>query len=342
MTSTSPAMADSGAAATRPAQASSLRSTRSDIDDRTRLAGANKFELLLFRLGEAPGNKQRELFGINVFNVREVLVMPAVTELANAHEHLMGVANIRGQIIPVINLPAVLGCRPGNGMSILMVTEFGRTVQAFAVEDVREIVRLEWDQVLPAENSHAGALITGIARLDGANADTRLAQVLDVEQILRTVMPVSTEEINREVVGPVLTLPAGSCVLVADDSAVARSVIELGLKAMGVPYVMTKTGKEAWERLQHSLDSTGPEGQASGEKFAVVLTDLEMPEMDGFTLTRLIKQDPRFKAIPVVIHSSLTGTTNENHVKAVGADGYVAKFAPRELAATLRSVLARH
>ncbi|MEY3125903.1 MAG: hypothetical protein RLZZ573_2423 [Pseudomonadota bacterium] len=316
-----------------------MRTAQQEIDERTKLAGNNKFELLLFRLGEAPGSGQRELFGINVFKVREVLVMPPVTELANAHEHLMGVANIRGQIIPVINLPAVLGCQPTKGLSILMVTEFGRTVQAFAVEDVREIVRLEWEQVLPAEGSHAGALITGIARLDGATANTRLAQVLDVEQILRNVMPTTKEEINKEVVGPALSLPAGACILVADDSAVARSVIELGLQAMGAPYIMTKTGKEAWERLQSVASDAAAEGKTAHDKIAVVLTDLEMPEMDGFTLTRLVKQDPRFRNIPVVIHSSLTGTTNENHVKSVGADAYVAKFAPRELAATIRKVL---
>ena len=319
-----------------------MRTAQQEIDERTKLAGTNKFELLLFRLGEAPGSGQRELFGINVFKVREVLVMPAITELANAHEHLMGVANIRGQIIPVINLPAVLGCSPKKGLSILMVTEFARTVQAFAVEDVREIVRLDWDQILPAESSHAGALITGIARLDGATADTRLAQVLDVEQILKTVMPATKEEISREVVGPALQLPAGSVILAADDSAVARSVIELGLQAMGAPYIMTKTGKEAWERLQSIADEAIAEGKAAKSKIAVVLTDLESPEMDGFTLTRLIKQDPRFKSIPVVIHSSLTGTTNENHVKSVGANAYVAKFVPRELAATIRSVLPGH
>ncbi|MDD2881542.1 MAG: chemotaxis protein [Rhodoferax sp.] len=310
-----------------------------DIEERTRLAGTNKFELLLFRLGEAPSTGERELFGINVFKVREVLVMPKITALANSHQHLIGVANIRGQIIPVINLPAVVGCTPKMGLTILMVTEFGRTVQAFAVEDVREIVRLEWDQVLPAEGTHAGALVTGIARLDGANPDTRLAQVLDVEQVLRDVMPATKEEITREVVGPELVLPPGSRVLVADDSAVARSVIELGLKAMGVEFVMTKTGKEAWDYLQALADQVKLDGGRIKDKIAVVLTDLEMPEMDGFTLTRLIKQDARFKGIPVVIHSSLTGTTNENHVKGVGADGYVGKFAPRELAATLRRVL---
>lgn len=316
-----------------------MRTAQQEIDERTKLAGNNKFELLLFHLGEAPLSGQRELFGINVFKVREVLVMPAVTELGNAHEHLMGVANIRGQIIPVINLPAVLGCKPKKGLSILMVTEFARTVQAFAVEDVNEIVRLEWEQVLPAEASHAGALITGIARLDGVTAETRLAQVLDVEQILRTVMPVTKEELNREVVGPEMLLPPGCSILVADDSAVARSVIELGLQAMGTPYIMTKTGKDAWEKLAEQAQA---EGKTAHDKVAVMLTDLEMPEMDGFTLTRLIKNDPRFKSIPVVIHSSLTGTTNENHVKSVGADAYVGKISPRELASALRSVLSAH
>ena len=310
-----------------------------DIEERTRLAGNNKFELLLFRLGEAPGTGERELYGINVFKVREVLVMPKITALANAHEHVMGVANIRGQIIPVINLSAVVGCTPKQGHTILMVTEFARTVQAFAVEDVREIVRLEWEQVIPSEGTHAGALVTGIARLDPGNPDTRLAQVLDVEQVLRDVTPPTKEALDKEVIGDALVLPPGAKVLVADDSFVARSVIELGLKAMGVDFVMTKTGKEAWDYLQALAEQVKLDGGRIQDKIAIVLTDLEMPEMDGFTLTRLIKQDARFKGVPVVIHSSLTGTTNENHVKGVGADGYVGKFSPRELAATLRRVL---
>ncbi len=319
-----------------------MKTAQQEIDERAKMAGNNKFELLLFRLGESRNSGQRELFGINVFKVREVLVMPHITELANSHDHLMGVANIRGQIIPVIDLPAVVGCNPTKGRTILMVTEYARTVQAFAVEQVNEIVRMEWSQVLPAESSNGGALITGIARIDGAVANTRLAQVLDVEQILKNVLPSSTEEINREAVGPELQLPKGTQILVADDSAVARSVIELGLKAMGVPYVMTKTGKEAWDRLNAMAADAKKEGATIQDRIALVLTDLEMPEMDGFTLTRHIKSDARFDGIPVVIHSSLTGSTNENHVKSVGADGYVAKFNPRDFAATLRRVLPQH
>ena len=316
-----------------------MKSAQQEIEERTKLAGNNKFELLLFRLGESKNTGQRELFGINVFKVREVLVMPHITELANSHEHLMGVANIRGQIIPVIDLPSVVGCKPTKGRTILMVTEYGRTVQAFAVEQVNEIIRMEWSHVLPADSSDGGALITGIARLDGATADTRLAQVLDVEQILKNVLPSTTEEINREAVGPELQLPPGTQLLVADDSAVARSVIELGLKAMGIPFTMTKTGKEAWDRLNDMAADARKEGKTIRDKIALVLTDLEMPEMDGFTLTRNIKSDSRFDGIPVVIHSSLTGATNENHVKSVGADAYVAKFNPREFAATIRRVL---
>ncbi|MBK7547840.1 MAG: chemotaxis protein CheV [Rhodoferax sp.] len=309
-----------------------------DVDERTNLTANNKFELLLFRLGEAPGTDRRELFGINVFKVREILVMPTITAMANAPANVMGVANIRGQIIPVINLPAVVGCVPKRGLTILMVTEYARTTQAFAVEEVDEIVRLEWNQVLAAEGN-GGGLVTSIARLDGSVENTRLAQVLDVEQILRDVMPTSQEEITPQSIGIAVTLPKGSVILAADDSPMARSMIEQGLKAMGAPYIMTKTGQEAWDRLQAISEEARAEGKTVQDKVALVLTDLEMPVMDGFTLTRNIKQDQRFKSIPVVIHSSLTGTANEGHVKTVGADAYVAKFVAKELALTIRHVL---
>ena len=313
-------------------------STMRDIDERTNLAGNSMFELLLFRLGESAHTDRRELFGINVFKVREILVMPEITAMVNAAPSVMGVANIRGQMITVINLPQVVGCRPTKGLGILLVTEFARTTQAFAVEEVNEIVRLEWKQVLSAENS-GGGLVTSIARLDGNAENTRLAQVLDVEQILRDVFPEQHPAPGDDAVLPHLSLPPGTVVLAADDSAVARMMIEQGLKAMNVPYVMCKTGKEAWETLQSISAQAVKEGKSIKDKVAVVLTDLEMPEMDGFTLTRNIKQDARFKAIPVVIHSSLTGTTNEGHVKSVGADAYIAKFQADELASTLSAVL---
>ncbi len=317
-----------------------LSSTLNDVNERTQLTSNNQFELMLFRLGHAPGTERRELFGINVFKVREIMVMPKITGMANAPQHVLGVANIRGQIIPVIDLPAVVGCNPQRGLNILMVTEYARTTQAFAVEEVDEIVRLDWANVLAAEGN-GGNLVTSIAKLDGDTDKSRLVQVLDVEQILRNVMPATQASISPEAVGSAVRLPPGSIVLAADDSPVARMMLEQGLSAMGVTYVMTKTGQEAWERLQAIEAEATAEGRSAQDKVALVLTDLEMPVMDGFTLTRHIKQDARFKSIPVVIHSSLTGTTNEAHVNAVGADAYVAKFEASELAAALRKVI-RH
>ena len=312
-----------------------------EIDERTNLTGNSMFELLLFRLGEAPGGQdRRELFGINVFKVREILVMPEITVMVNAPQHVMGIANVRGQMIPVINLAAITGCNPTKGLGILLVTEFARTTQAFAVEEVNEIVRLGWKHVLSAEGN-GGGLVTSIARLDGDAENTRLAQVLDVEQILRNVFPEQHQAIKEGEEVHKVKLPPGTVVLAADDSAVARMMIEEGLKAMGVPYIMTKTGKEAWERIQTIADEAKKEGKSARDKVALVLTELEMPEMDGFTLTRNLKQDGRFNHIPVVIHSSLTGSTNESHVKSVGADAYIAKFQADELASTLRDVLTR-
>ena len=315
-----------------------MQTIQQEIDERTNLTSSNKLELLLFRLGNDPQLNRSELFGINVFKVREIIPMPVITAVAGSPPHMMGVVDLRGQILPVIDLPAVAGCKPATGLNILLITEYARSTQAFAVESVEDIVRLDWRQVLSAENNGASGMVTSLARLDGENSD-RLAQILDVETILRQVMPSNDPDIDPERIGPKVTLKPGTVILAADDSLIARTMIEDGLTTMGLPYLMCKTGKEAWDKLQAISEKAEAEGKTVGDKIALVLTDLEMPEMDGFTLTRNIKQDPRFSAIPVVIHSSLTGTANEAHVKKVGADAYVAKFVAEDLAAALCQAL---
>lgn len=317
----------------------SISSVQQEVDERTNLTGSNKFELLLFRLGGDATGDRSELFGINVFKVREIVAMPVITAVAGAMPHNLGVVNLRGQIIPVIDLPSVVGCKPKTGLNIMLVTEYARSTQGFAVESVEEIVRLDWSQVLSAESSAGGGMVTSIARLDGDVEDTRLAQVLDVEQILRQIAPKDGKDVDPETIGSKIIIKPGTAILAADDSAVARGLVEQALNAMGLQFIMTKTGKEAWERLQAISAAAQAEGKTVYDKIAMVLTDLEMPEMDGFTLTRNIKQDDRFKSLPVVIHSSLSGSTNEDHVRSVGADAYVAKFVAEELAATIREVL---
>ncbi|WP_244851637.1 chemotaxis protein [Caballeronia sp. SL2Y3] len=309
-----------------------------DIEQRVRLAGNNMFELLLFRLGSAPRTGERELYGINVFKVREIVEMPTLTELAGSSDKVLGVVDVRGEIIPVIDLAAVTGCVSRGKSRILLVTEFARTTQGFAVEEVDDIVRLDWSRVLSAEGHSTGRAVTSIARLD-PHAGGRLAQVLDVEQILRDVLPSSEPEITVDNTGR-LVLPRGAKVLAADDSGVARALIEESLNAMGVPYIMAKTGKEAWEVLERAGEKAAQAGRKVTDDIALVLTDLEMPEMDGFTLTRKIKAAADLQSIPVVIHSSLSGSANEQHVRKVGANAYVAKFVASELAEVMRNAMA--
>jgi two-component system, chemotaxis family, chemotaxis protein CheV len=311
------------------------------IDERTNLTSSNKFELLLFRLGAAPGNEDsHELYGINVFKIREIMTMPAITPVAGSSAHVLGAVDIRGQIIPVIDLPRLLGCNPTRGLNILLVTEFARSTQAFAVEEVDDIVRLEWNQVLSAETSAGGSSVTSIARIDGNTGDSRLAQVVDVEQVLRDVFPAQHPPVNPSEVGASVSVKPGAKILAADDSGFARKLIEQSLAALGVEYLITKTGQEAWDALERIAQEAQQEGSRTRDKIALVLTDLEMPEMDGFMLTRLIKADDRMHDIPVLIHSSLTGAANETHVKNAGATGYVAKFQAGDLAHAIRQALA--
>lgn len=311
------------------------------VDESATLTGTNRFELLLFRLGADNNSSQNELFGINVLKVREIVTMPTVTAVAGAPKFSLGVVQLRDQIIPVFDLPGIVGCKLPGEPSLMLVTEFGRTTQAFTVESVDDIVRLDWNQVISSESSGTShSLVTSMARLDEGTDNPRLAQVLDVEAILRLVTPEKQRpQVDPKDVGDKITLKPGSVILVADDSFVARALLEQALKAMKVPYEMVKSGREAWDRLNALKAAAEAEGKTILDKVSLMLTDLEMPEMDGFTLTRNIKQDPRMRALPVVIHSSLSGSANEDHVRSVGADGYVAKFAPEELATALRRAL---
>ena len=133
-----------------------------DIDDRANLTLSNRFELLLFRLGTSLNENKSELFGINVFKLREIVPMPTFTKPAGMKSPLMGMVNIRDQIIPVIDLAAVAGCKPKNGLNILLITEYARSVQAFAVESVENITRLDWTQIHTAEKAVTGKYIPAV------------------------------------------------------------------------------------------------------------------------------------------------------------------------------------
>jgi two-component system chemotaxis response regulator CheV len=301
-----------------------------EVDARTRLAGANQLELLLFGVGG------EEVFGINVFKVREVLKRPVVTPVPEADPRLEGLANIRGFTVPVIDLRLVLNGdrsdRPDRQQGYLLVTEYNQSCQAFHVERVERIVRLAWTHVTPpppmARETGKG-MVTAVTMLE----DGRMVLILDVETLLALLCPRPDEEVY----GAVKPIPAcaGMRVLFADDSATARLQIRKTLDRLGLPYVETRTGQEAWESLVRIAEQAAQAGRRVKEEIQAILTDLEMPELDGFTLTKLVRNDPRFDGIPVIVHSSLTGTCNEEKAKAVGATDYVVKFDSTVLAETL-------
>lgn len=313
-----------------------------EIDERSNLTLSNKFELLLFKLGKDLHEEKDKLFGINVFKLREIVPMQALTKPAGMKSPLLGMVNIRDKIIPVIDLVSVVGCNPSTPLNLLLVTEYARSTQAFAVESVDNIVRLNWSQVHIAENSISNRNISSVAILDDDEHHDEIALILDVENILYDIIP-STQggKTNKSGIHQV-RLNEGAVTIIAEDSKVARLLLEDGFKQMGIPTLMYKTGLEAWNKINEIQEKSKSEGTRITDQVALVLTDLEMPEMDGFTLTRNIKSNKELKNIPVIIHSSLSGRANEEHVLNAGADGYVAKFEIKELSEVISRVLSRH
>lgn len=316
-----------------------------EIDERTNLTTANKFEMLLFSIGKSADMGEDEpaaLFGINVFKIREIVAMDGltITTSVGTEPPMLGMVNLRGQIIPVIDMPYVMGCKPAEGgVKILLVTEYSRSTQAFAVEGVAEIVRLEWSDVMSAEAGTGGKFITSIAKINVGEHAGKLAQVLDVEQIIYDLSPAARLNIVEKDARHHFKLDPNKIVVAADDSRMARTVIEKGLTDMGIPFEMYKTGKEAWNRLQEIEAEMKQQGKRVTDRVALMLTDLEMPEMDGFMLTRNIKGDERFRGIPVIVHSSLSGDENQGMTRKAGADGFVGKFSADDLSAEIHRVL---
>ncbi|NCS66072.1 MAG: fused signal transduction protein/response regulator [Hydrogenophilales bacterium CG03_land_8_20_14_0_80_62_28] len=300
------------------------------IDARTKLAGSNKMELLLFSLGS------HELFGINVFKVREVSPTPPITLTPNMPFGVEGVISLRGSIIPVISLVKFIKAETPQDIlnGAMIVTEFSRHTQGFLVHDVDRIIRVDWDRVKPPENLLSGqdGLITAITELD----DGRLVSILDVERILADVL--------GEKVMPTLPNAASGqnmTVFFADDSMVARKEIVMVLDKLGINYIQANNGLEAWTKLQGIATRSASEGKPVHDQIQLILVDAEMPEMDGYVLTRNIKTDSRLSAIPVVMHSSLSSEANRTMGQKVGVDAYVAKFDPAILADTLLALLKR-
>ena len=307
------------------------------IDARTRLAGTNKLEILLFTLGVDPRTNRRETFGINVFKVREVMRTPAITAAPEMPSSVEGMVSLRGVLVPVVDLAKYVGVGQDSARDIMIVTEYNGHTQGFLVEAVDTILRLDWSQMrVPPDmlTAHMGGLVTAVTELPG----NKLVMLLDVEKVLSETTKYDDDSQIFKDIKPIDDAERYTVVF-ADDSSVARKQIIQTLKLIGVKYIGAVNGRKAWDELKKIADAADAMGRKVSDEVSLVLTDVEMPEMDGYILTRHIKSDPRFAGIPVVMHSSLSGNSNQQLGISVGVDEYVPKFEPQRLSQTLRRLI---
>lgn len=306
-----------------------------NIDARTRLAGTNKLEILLFSLGVDQRTGRRETFGINVFKVREVMRTPPITAAPDMPSSVKGMVSLRGALVPVVDLAQYIGMDSSTARDIMIVTEYAGHTQGFLVEAVDTILRLDWAQMrVPPEmlTSNLGGLVTAVTELQ----DNRLVMMLDVERVLAE----TTKYDDDFLFTGITPLDRNDYTVVfADDSSVARNQIERTLNALGVKYVGAINGRVAWDELQKIAAHAESTGRRVRDMVQLVLTDVEMPEMDGYILTKHIKSDPRFAGVPVLMHSSLSSMSNQQLGISVGVDEYVSKFEPQRLAETVARIL---
>ena len=298
------------------------------VNQRTQLVGQNRLELLLFKL------VGRQRFGINVFKVREVLKCPKLTPLPQQDRYIKGIAHIRGQTISVIDLSKATGgpAIEQTEESFIIISEYNRSVQGFLVAGVDRITTLSWADVMPPpEGAGKSSYLTAVTQIDN-----EMVSILDVEKILNEINPVSTE-LSEGVADVTVGEKVGDkLVMITDDSTVARNQVKRALEPMGLNVLLAKNGQDALDQLKAIADTC--ENNIT-EKVALMISAIEMPDMDGYTLTAEVKGNENMRALPIILHTSLSGVFNNAMVKKVGADDFIPKFHPDELATAVKKWL---
>lgn len=294
------------------------------VDQRTKLVGENRLELLMFQLGGM------QMFAINVFKVQEVVQLPRLNLMPHRHSSVAGVTHFRGRTVPVIDLSEAIGMRPIDRTKPcnLIVTEYNNTVQGFMVGEVDRIINMNWNEILPPpDGTGRQHYLTAITRVN-----ERIVEIIDVEKVLAEISPydsrVSDDVIDKEL----LQHTKGLEVLVVDDSSVGLAQCRSTLDFMGIKVHEATDGKRGLEKLK----KWAADGEVVPEKLLMLITDAEMPEMDGYRLTREIREDPRLKDLYIVLHTSLSGSFNKAMVQKVGCDDFLSKFQPDKLASLIQ------
>lgn len=293
-------------------------------------SGTNEIEIMKFTvLGE--------FYGINVAKVREIIMSEKVKPMPHAHPAVEGIFKPRDTLVTVINLAYYLsGSRPENGpRDLFIVTNFNNMTVAFRVQGIEGISRISWKDIQKPDKTIANgdeSVATGIAQCEG-----QLVTILDFEKIVAEIAPETTIQVSEiEAMGdrPLCDSP----IFIAEDSILLRRMIDDSLERAGFMNIKNFTnGQEAWDYLSSIKDDSD-----LYEKVSLMITDIEMPEMDGHRLTKLIKDDPRLKKIPVVIFSSLIDEQMRKKGRDLGADEQLAKPEIGHLVAIIDELLQKH
>ncbi len=300
-----------------------MASVLDSVNQRTQLVGQNRLELLLFRLNSD------QLYGINVFKVKEVLQCPALNQLPQRHHVVRGVAHIRGGTISIMDMNRAIGNQSVENIedSFVIITEYNGSTQGFLVKGVERIINMNWEDIHPPPKG-AGKenYLTAVTKID-----ERLVEIIDVEKILAEVAPLPEDISSGIIEDGISERVVQKHILIVDDSAIARKQIQRVVEQMGIRCTLRKDGREALEYLEGLL----AEGKDPQQELILIISDIEMPEMDGYTFTAEVRGNEKLKDLHIILHTSLSGVFNEAMVKKVGADDFLSKFNPDLLATRL-------
>ncbi|SKA78257.1 chemotaxis protein [Desulfobaculum bizertense] len=301
-------------------------------------SGTNELEILeLFITGRSAsgGDPEQSFFGVNVAKVMQVIESPQLTPPESAsNECYMGTISLRKHIVPVLDLAVWLGIeREPHPFEVVMVTEFSKAVTGFLVSGVTEIHRVGWGDVAPPHEYVSRMGSTSIIGM--VNRNKHFIQLLDLEQIITSLEMDST----RFDIAPETVASRKYRALVVDDSPTIRMMLSRNLQAANFELQVTGNGQEAFEYAQHIAEKAENEGRPVQDYLDIVIADIEMPLMDGFTLTRRIKEDDRLTEIPVILYSSLITKELRHKGESVGAVDQISKPDMDQMAERAISIL---
>ncbi|TAN42835.1 MAG: chemotaxis signal transduction protein CheV [Nitrospirae bacterium] len=303
--------------------------------------GSNELELVVFRMYNATLDGVTEIldYGVNVAKVREIIPMPTLTKVPDMPSYAEALAHVRGEVIPIVDLGKWMKLTAPHDMEIrpkVVVLEMMGTTTGMIVHEVERIRRIKWDQIKPPpallQAKHSGR-VTGVTKLD-EKEDGHLLLILDLESVIADIGSLhSQKEISLDALGKSGHKKLSGNVLIADDSSVARKILKDILENAGLTVIESVDGAQALNTLHEFLGKIG--NNPITDYVNLIISDVEMPEMDGLTFCKNLKADPKLQGIPIIVNTSLSGEENRVKAKGVGADGYLVKF---DVAALLNEV----